>query len=76
MTVRALEATFLKKKLLTTNESIEDIPLYNPDNIFVLKSEEENVIREFIEKPLDEAAFGEEIEYYDVKNWLKRFFTE
>lgn len=28
LTVRALEATFLKKKLLTTNKSIQDTPLY------------------------------------------------
>lgn len=73
LTVRALEATFLKKKLLTTNESIQDTPLYNPDNIFILKNEEENMIRNFMEKPLDGEAFDEEIEYYDAKNWLKRF---
>lgn len=74
--MRALEATFLKKKLLTTNESIQDTPLYNPDNIFMLKSEDEKAIREFIEKPLDEAAFDEEIEYYDAKSWLRRFFIQ
>lgn len=76
LTVRALEATFLKKKLLTTNKSIQDTPLYRPNNIFILNSEDEEVIRDFMKKPLDEQAFGEEIEYYDVKNWLKRFFTE
>ena len=75
LTVRALEAIFLKKKLLTTNESIQDTPLYNPNNIFILKSEEENAIRNFMKKTLDKTAFDEEIEYYDAKNWLKRFLS-
>lgn len=65
----------MKKKLLTTNESIQDTPLYNPNSIFILKSEEGNAIRNFMKKTLDKTAFDEEIEYYDAKNWLRRFLS-
>lgn len=76
LTVRALEATFLKKKLLTTNKSIQDTPLYQLDNIFILNSDDEKAIRDFMERTLDDQAFDEEINYYDVKNWLNRFFIQ
>lgn len=35
LTLRALEAAFFNKKLITTNESIKTLDFYRPENIFV-----------------------------------------
>lgn len=75
MTLRPLEALFLKKKLVTNFKKIKAYDFYYPDNIFVVDEKELNFdgIEEFMEKPLyriDENI----IEKYEVNHWLKRYF--
>lgn len=75
MTLRPLEALFLKKKLVTNFKKIQAYDFYHPDNIFVVDENELNFdgIEEFMKKPLyriDENI----IEKYEVNHWLKKYF--
>ena len=72
LTIRTMEALFLKKKLITNNKDIINYDFYNPNNIFVLGVDNIDNIKEFIEKTyveIDEKI----INYYDFYEWLKRF---
>ena len=72
LTLRCLEALFLDRKLVTNNPELKKYEFYNPNNIFVLGEDNIEDIKEFISK--DTVKIGKEkVEYYDFKNWIKRF---
>lgn len=53
-TLRTLEAAYYGKKLITNNESIEQSPLYHPNNVHVLDGKEtwdEATLRQFLSAP-------------------------
>ena len=75
LTNRALEATFLKKKLLTTNVNIKYTKLYNPHNVYILCEKQQMNIQEFLNSEYDMTDHDKIIQYYDSKSWLARFLN-
>lgn len=52
LTLRALEALFYNKKLITTCKDIMNYPFYNPNNILIWNSNVKQDIKGFLELPL------------------------
>lgn len=73
-TLRALEALFFSKKLITDNITIKNCDFYNKDNIFILGEDSMDDLKHFIESPY-RVAEQCIIEKYDFNQWLVRFFT-
>lgn len=72
LTLRPMEALFLKKKLITNNKDIVNYNFYKTNNIFVLGLDDMSNIKEFIDSPYEEVN-EEIVNYYDFELWLKRF---
>lgn len=72
LTVRALEALFMRKKLITNNLNVENEKFYNPNNIFILGKDNINTIYEWVNTPFRNVP-TDIIEYYKAESWLKRF---
>lgn len=72
-TLRALEALFFRKKLITTNLNIEKEDFYNPRNIFIYGKDDLNDLLGFIENPYDNRSdqFRNE---HTVDAWFMNFF--
>lgn len=73
MTLRAMEALFFRKKLITNNEKIVSEDFYNENNIFVLGKDNLNNINEFLAKPYD-ASVDEFRDKHTVDAWFANFF--
>lgn len=74
LTLRTMEALFLKKKLITNNKDLKNYEFYNSNNIYILENEEKDIkkLKEFMDKPYIEID-KDIIEYYDFNHWIKRF---
>ena len=70
MTQRVMEALFFRKKLITNNLSIINMPFYNADNIFLLGKDNKRDIKRFVEAPYEIIDF--DIDEFDVNKWLSR----
>lgn len=71
LSLRALESLFLKKKLITNNSQIEKYDFFRPENIYVLKSDNIQGIKDFLQAPccdIDEKILFE----YDIEKWIER----
>lgn len=76
LTLRAIEALFYHKKLITNNSSIKEEPFYNENNIFIIGGQENSrTIKEFIHdipySPVDKNIE----ERYHIRNWLKELLS-
>ncbi len=69
--LRAMEALFFGKKLITNNLEILDSDFYNPANIYVLDRDSRS-FKDFIDCPL-EPVDPDIRDKYLLSNWLKRF---
>nr|BAM95159.1 hypothetical protein [Streptococcus suis] len=69
LTLRALEAVFYGKKLVTNNHHIKDYDFYNPNNILVLDDVNSVDLIEFLNKPYQSVP-KHVIERYSFSNWL------
>lgn len=70
LTIRALEAVFHNKKLITTNANIKNMDFYNPSNILILSPEttDEQIVS-FLEK--ENVMLGKNIlQRYEVSTML------
>lgn len=74
-TLRALEALFHQKKLITNDLNIESMNYYHPDNVFILGKNEIEQLPEFLERPYHPIP-KDIIDLYESKSWLKRFFDK
>lgn len=74
-TLRALEALFFRKKLITTNLSIEKEEFYNPKNIFIIGKDDLKGLHEFVYAPYDMKSdrFKDE---HTIDAWFMNFFLE
>jgi hypothetical protein len=72
MTLRPLEALFLKKKLITNYSKISNFDFYHPNNIFILGIDNIDDLKYFIETPYISIPYSI-INQYDFSSWLKRF---
>lgn len=70
-TFRIIEASYLKKKIITTNQFATELKFYHPDNIFIYNEETKHLLNDFSLKPYTEID-SSLIEYYRIDNWLKR----
>lgn len=72
LTLRPMEAIFLKKKLITNFRNIKTEKFYNPSNIFVIGEDNPEELESFINSPMKEID-SSLIEYYEFNNWINRF---
>ena len=71
LTVRALEALFFKKKLITNNVSIKEYDFYHPANILVLnENTTEQELAHFLAVPFENVD-EQIIRNYEVNSWVK-----
>ena len=71
--LRALEAAFYHKKLITDDKGVMDFKFYNPSNILILDSNlEKDSIIDFLNSRFIEIN-DTDLEYYNISNWLRRF---
>lgn len=73
LTLRPLESLFLKRKLITTNNTIDGYDFYNKNNIFIIGKDDISELSNFLNTPFIEIE-DKIIEKYKFGNWLKRFF--
>ena len=72
LSLRPLEALFFNKKLITTNKNIKNIPIYSPENVFIIGCDDINTLHNFVQtantnyNPLLK-------DFYSIQNWLLRF---
>ena len=71
LSLRAMEALFWQKKLITNNRSVKDSMFYKTNNIYLL-GEDKRTLRDFLELP--QVPVEKEIkQQYLLSSWLKRF---
>ncbi|WP_139041022.1 hypothetical protein [Aeromonas salmonicida] len=76
LTLRALEATFLKKKLITNNLSIKYYDFFNPSNIFILDENEVDYDGLALFLKSDYVEMDDKIlEKYDLNHLLESVFN-
>ncbi len=75
LSLRPLEALFFEKKLITNNTDIVNYDFYNPDNIFIIGQDDDNNLKNFLDKPYKKVD-KKIVNYYDYKSWIKRFEEE
>lgn len=72
LSLRPLEAIFLRKKIITNNKDIKNYDFYKKENIFILGIDDTRDLYSFINSDyceLDEKIINK----YDYNNWLSRF---
>ena len=72
LTIRALEALFYQKKLVTNNGAIRDSVFYHRDNIFIWGEDRVDDFERFMHAPYHEVE-NQYIQTYDIEYWIKRF---
>lgn len=73
LTLRPLEALYLKKKLITNMKNIVEYDFYNPKNIFILGVDDISGLRDFIKGDYDDTNYNFFRRRYSFQEWLKRF---
>ena len=71
ITLRALEALYFKKKLITNNENIMNFNFYKPENIFIVGKDDINKLYEFVNSKwcdLPEDIYNQ----YSFEDWLNK----
>lgn len=71
-TLRALEALFFQKKLLTTNSAVKNEEFYNENNVFIIDEEMEDIDR-FLNLPFEDTK--ELKKKHDVDAWIMNFMN-
>ena len=69
LSLRALEALFFKKKLITNNQEISQYDFYNKNNIFIIGVDDINQIVEFVNglfEPVDSSI----LKKYSIDSWI------
>jgi hypothetical protein len=74
LTVRALEAFFFRKKLITNNQAIVGSDLYDPSRVFVIGRDDPATIVEFLAGaavPVSDAVLRK----HDFRHWCRQFLV-
>lgn len=71
LTIRIFEALILKKKIITTNDSIKDYDFYDPRNIYIYDGKSIDFTNVFFTEEYYELP-KEIIEKYEISNWVDR----
>lgn len=72
MTLRALEALFMGKKLVTNSQAVRDSALFDPSWVFFYGERDISELPAFLSRPTERRP-EELIDYYDFDGWLTRF---
>lgn len=72
LTIRALEALFYSKKLITTDKNIKNYNFYRKENIFIWGEDDVEKITEFIKSDYQIVDANIRNEYL-LENWVKKF---
>ncbi len=72
MTLRALEAMFLKRKVITTNLSVKEEPFYHSSRIFILGYDNMESLVDFIGSDF-EPVEPNILRRYELTEWIKNF---
>ncbi len=72
MSLRALEALLLSKKVITNNKMYVHEKYYHPQNVFILGIDDISRLKDFIESPLAEID-ADTKRYYSFSEWINRF---
>lgn len=72
LSLRALEAMFYKKKLITNDPYIKHEKFYSPNNIFIIGMDDIEKLDEFIDGNFDESVL-KELDEYRIQPWIDRF---
>lgn len=73
LTLRAMEALFFDKKIVTNNKSYKDYGFYSSDKIYIIQGDGLDGLSEFLNKRLEIEYSKESKEYFDVSCWINRF---
>lgn len=74
LTIRALEALFFKKKLITNNELIVHESFYRKENVFILNRDDKKYLKEFLATdfvPIEHNI----LKMYCFDEWIKNFLN-
>ena len=72
LTLRALESLFYEIKLITDNKAIIEEAFYNKDNVFILGTDCDDDLREFLDKPYNHNVDALK-DKYDIDRWFENF---
>ena len=72
LSLRVMESLFFEKKLITTNKNVKNYGFYNKNNIFIIGEDKWQNLEEFINSEYEKIN-PEIIDYFDFKQWIKRF---
>lgn len=73
LTLRPIDALFVKRKLITNNKNVKQMDFYHPDNIYVIEDEHLCGIEEFMRKPYHEIP-NDITNQYEINNWIMNNF--
>lgn len=73
LTLRPLEAMYMKKKLLTNNKDIRLMDFYSPNNIFVYGDDDISTIHTFLKKTFEELP-QDVLDKYSFDSWIQNFY--
>jgi len=70
--LRVMEHLFFGKKLVTNNAIIQWAEFYHPNNIFLLRRDDIDALKDWLDLPF--IPIADEIkDYYRFENWVERF---
>lgn len=72
-TIRALEAAFLGKKLITNRKHARNAPTYTSDSVWITSNLSADGLREFLSRPRSMAA-PEVLAAHEIRSWIKNFY--
>lgn len=73
LSLRIFEGIGFQKKVITTNEEVENYDFYHPDNILVWKNQSTQKVWDFLDKPYKKIS--EDIrKKYSFESWIKNIF--
>lgn len=73
LTLRPLEALFLRKKLITNFKGIKQYDFYRKENIFIIGDDDFSKINEFLKTPYNLDNYNYYVRRYSIYGWLDRF---
>lgn len=75
LSFRTFEALGMKKKLITTNASVQQYDFYHPDNILIFNEQTDvDTLRVFLDRPYHQLP-SEMVEKYSFHHWLNRVLS-
>jgi hypothetical protein len=75
LTMRTIETIALRKKIITTNNSIMSYDFYHPNNVHIISRNEVAIPKDFLESPFREVN-DEIVNRYSLESWIIEIFSQ